>query len=38
MNAVMDALKDHGVEHMDMPATAHRIWSAIREAKAARPA
>ena len=33
MNAIMDALKDHGVEHMDMPATPHRIWSAIQRAK-----
>jgi carbon-monoxide dehydrogenase large subunit len=33
MNAVMDALKDHGVEHLDMPATPHRIWSAIQAAK-----
>lgn len=32
MNAIMDALKDHGVEHMDMPATPHRIWSAIQAA------
>jgi carbon-monoxide dehydrogenase large subunit len=35
MNAVMDALKEHGVEHMDMPATPHRIWSTIQAAKAA---
>ncbi|MBX9845497.1 MAG: xanthine dehydrogenase family protein molybdopterin-binding subunit [Xanthobacteraceae bacterium] len=35
MNAIMDALKDHGVEHMDMPATPHRIWEAIQKAKAA---
>ena len=34
MNAIMDALKDYGVEHMDMPATPHRIWSAIQAAKA----
>ncbi len=33
MNAIMDALKDHGVEHIDMPATPHRIWSAIQKAK-----
>jgi carbon-monoxide dehydrogenase large subunit len=33
MNAIMDALKDHGVKHMDMPATPHRIWSAIQAAK-----
>jgi carbon-monoxide dehydrogenase large subunit len=35
MNAIMDALKDLGVEHMDMPATPHRIWTAIQAAKAA---
>ncbi len=33
MNAIMDALKDYGVEHMDMPATPARIWSAIQAAK-----
>ena len=33
MNAIMDALKDYGVEHMDMPATPHRIWEAIQNAK-----
>jgi aerobic carbon-monoxide dehydrogenase large subunit len=36
MNAIMDALKDFGVEHMDMPATPHRIWSTIQAAKAAK--
>ena len=36
MNAIMDALKDYGVEHMDMPATPHRIWTVIQDAKAAR--
>ena len=34
MNAIMDALKEHGVTHMDMPATPARIWSAIQAAKA----
>jgi len=34
MNAIMDALKDYGVEHIDMPATPHRVWRAIQEAKA----
>jgi aerobic carbon-monoxide dehydrogenase large subunit len=33
MNAIMDALKDHGVDHIDMPATPARIWSAIQAAK-----
>jgi carbon-monoxide dehydrogenase large subunit len=36
MNAIMDALKELGVAHMDMPATPHRIWSAIQQARAAR--
>jgi carbon-monoxide dehydrogenase large subunit len=33
MNAIMDALKDHSVHHIDMPATPARIWSAIQAAK-----
>jgi carbon-monoxide dehydrogenase large subunit len=33
MNAVMDALKDYGVDHIDMPATPHRIWQAIQAAR-----
>jgi aerobic carbon-monoxide dehydrogenase large subunit len=33
MNAVIDALGDFGIEHMDMPATPQRVWSAIRAAK-----
>jgi carbon-monoxide dehydrogenase large subunit len=36
MNAIVDALKDYGVEHLDMPATPHRIWTAIQAAKADR--
>jgi carbon-monoxide dehydrogenase large subunit len=35
MNAIMDALSVCGVEHMDMPATPHRIWQAIQAAKQA---
>jgi carbon-monoxide dehydrogenase large subunit len=34
MNAIMDALKDYGVEHIDMPATPARVWQAIQQAKA----
>jgi carbon-monoxide dehydrogenase large subunit len=30
MNAVLDALSGMGIEHMDMPATPQRVWSAIR--------
>jgi aerobic carbon-monoxide dehydrogenase large subunit len=33
MNAIMDALKDHGVEHIDMPATPARVWAAMQKAK-----
>lgn len=34
MNAVVDALRPLGVSRIDMPATPHRIWSAIRAAGA----
>src|SRR5690242_21145339 len=34
MNAVMDALAPAGVMHLDMPASPHRVWRAIREARA----
>jgi carbon-monoxide dehydrogenase large subunit len=33
MNAVIDALSDIGIEHMDMPATPERVWNAIRDAR-----
>ena len=29
MNAVVDALRDYGVEHVEMPATPPKIWSII---------
>jgi aerobic carbon-monoxide dehydrogenase large subunit len=29
MNAVLDALGSAGVTHMDMPASAHRVWQAL---------
>jgi carbon-monoxide dehydrogenase large subunit len=32
MNAVVDALSAHGIEHLDMPATPARVWEAIRRA------
>jgi len=35
MNAVVDALGEFGVTHMDMPATPERIWRAIADGKAA---
>ncbi|HVZ08864.1 xanthine dehydrogenase family protein molybdopterin-binding subunit [Rhodopila sp.] len=34
MNAVVDALSAFGITHIDMPATPHRIWQAIQEARA----
>jgi carbon-monoxide dehydrogenase large subunit len=32
MNAVVDALADHGIRHLDMPLTPFRIWQALRAA------
>jgi carbon-monoxide dehydrogenase large subunit len=32
-NAVIDALSDYGIRHLEMPMTASRIWTAIEEAK-----
>ena len=34
MNAIMNALAEVGVKHLDMPATAERVWQAIQQAKA----
>jgi carbon-monoxide dehydrogenase large subunit len=33
INAVLDALKEYGVSHMDMPASPHRVWNLIKSAK-----
>jgi carbon-monoxide dehydrogenase large subunit len=33
INAVVDALSDFGVRHVEMPATPERVWRAIREAR-----
>ncbi len=33
MNALLDALSAYNIRHLDMPATAERIWRAIREAR-----
>ena len=30
MNAVLDALRPAGVRHLDMPASAQRVWQALR--------
>ncbi len=34
VNAVVDALKDIGIRHIDMPLTPERVWRAIRNAEA----
>jgi carbon-monoxide dehydrogenase large subunit len=33
-NAVIDALSDYGIRHLEMPMTPSRIWQAIESAKA----
>ncbi|MDP6707805.1 MAG: xanthine dehydrogenase family protein molybdopterin-binding subunit [Alphaproteobacteria bacterium] len=33
MNALVDALRDYGVRHLDMPATPARVWAATRAAE-----
>jgi carbon-monoxide dehydrogenase large subunit len=30
VNAIVDALRDYGVTHMEMPVTAERVWQAMR--------
>ncbi len=34
INAVVDALRDYGVRHLDMPASPQKIWSIIRAGRA----
>ena len=33
MNAVLDALAPVGVKRLDMPASPHRVWNAMRQAE-----
>jgi aerobic carbon-monoxide dehydrogenase large subunit len=33
VNAIVDALGELGVEHIELPATAERVWQAIRDAQ-----
>jgi carbon-monoxide dehydrogenase large subunit len=33
INALVDALKEFGVDHVDMPATPLRVWTAIQRAR-----
>ncbi len=32
-NALVDALQDYGIEHIEMPATPQRVWAAIAAAR-----
>jgi carbon-monoxide dehydrogenase large subunit len=32
MNALIDALSEYGIRHIEMPATPARIWQAIQQA------
>ena len=36
-NAVIDALSDYGIRHLEMPMTSARIWQAIQDAERRRP-
>jgi len=35
VNAIVDALAELGVEHVEMPATSERVWRAIRDTRRA---
>ncbi|HZS83001.1 MAG TPA: xanthine dehydrogenase family protein molybdopterin-binding subunit [Stellaceae bacterium] len=35
INAIVDALAEYGIEHIEMPATPERVWSAIQRARPA---
>ncbi|MBW8903996.1 MAG: hypothetical protein JF566_08820, partial [Bradyrhizobium sp.] len=34
MNAIVNALSEHGVKNIEMPATPERVWKALQDAKA----
>jgi carbon-monoxide dehydrogenase large subunit len=38
INAIVDALSEFGVDHLDMPATPARVWASINAPKAPVPA
>lgn len=38
INAIVDALKPYGIDHIDMPATQSKIWAAIQAAQRAEAA
>lgn len=35
VNAVLDALSEYGIKHIDMPLTPERVWRAIQDARGA---
>jgi carbon-monoxide dehydrogenase large subunit len=35
-NAIVDALAEFGVTHIELPATPERVWRAVQEARTAR--
>jgi aerobic carbon-monoxide dehydrogenase large subunit len=35
-NAIIDALSDYGIRHIDMPVTAEKVWRAINAARVSR--
>jgi carbon-monoxide dehydrogenase large subunit len=37
INAICDALAPLGVRHLEMPATAARVWAAIQAAASSKP-
>jgi carbon-monoxide dehydrogenase large subunit len=38
VNAIVHALSEFGIRHLDMPATPYRVWRAIQDARAAHAA
>jgi carbon-monoxide dehydrogenase large subunit len=36
VNAVVDALSEYGIKHLEMPLTSGKVWQAIRDARAQR--
>ena len=38
VNAIVDALSDYGVKHVEMPTTPERVWQTIQAAKTGKPA
>jgi aerobic carbon-monoxide dehydrogenase large subunit len=38
INALVDALAPLGIDHIDMPATPHKIWQAIQAPRPAKAA